>query len=121
MLVAAAVAVVAAAVVTRAGATEETREIHLVARGMAFYLETDPTTANPTIVVRRGEQVRFVLSNQTPGIDHDLAVASLGVGLAPLAAGRTATLDLEVPNQPGRHEYVCRPHAVMMKGVLDVQ
>jgi plastocyanin len=121
MLIAAAVAVVAAAVVTRAGATEEAREIHLVARGMAFYLEADPTTPNPTIVVRRGEHVRVVLSNQTPGIDHDLAVASLGVGLTPIAAGRTAALDLEVPDQPGRHEYVCRPHAVMMKGVVEIR
>ena len=48
MMIAAAVAlVVAAAVVTRAGAREEVREIHLVARGMAFYLEADPATRQP--------------------------------------------------------------------------
>jgi plastocyanin len=121
MLIAAAVAVVAAAVVTRAGATEEVREIHLVARGMAFYLEADPTTANPTIVVRRGEFVRIVLQNQTPGIDHDLAVASLGVGVTPVAAGQRAAFDLQAPDRAGRHQYVCRPHAVMMKGTLEIQ
>jgi plastocyanin len=121
MVIAAVVAVVAAAVVTRAGATEEVREINLVARGMAFYLEADPTTANPTIVVRRGEHVRVVLLNQTPGIDHDLAVTSLDVGLTPIAAGQSAAFDLQAPDTAGRHEYVCRPHAVMMKGVVVVQ
>lgn len=121
MMVAAAVALGAAAVVTSAGAGEEVREIHLVARGMAFYLDADPTTANPTIPLRRGERVRFVLRNQTPGIDHDLAIASFGVGLTPVAVGLVAAFDLEVPDRPGRHEYVCRPHVVMMKGVVEIQ
>ena len=116
MMMAAAVALVAAAVVTSAGAREEAREIHLVARGMAFYLDADPTAANPTIRVRRGERVRFVLRNETPGIDHDLAIASMGVGLTPVAVGQSAAFDLQAPDQPGRHEYACRPHAVMMKG-----
>ena len=121
MLMAAAVALVAAAVVASAGAREESREIHLVARGMAFYLDGDPTAANPIIRVQRGERVRFVLRNETPGIDHDLAIASMGVGLTPVAVGQTAAFDLRAPDQPGRHEYACRPHAVMMKGTLVIQ
>ena len=121
MIVAAVVALVAAAVVSSAGAREQVREIHLVARGMAFYLDADPTTANPAIAVQRGERVRFVLRNETPGIDHDLAIASFGVGLTPIAAGQVASFDLEVPDRPGRHEYACRPHAVMMKGVVEIQ
>lgn len=32
----------------------EAREIRLVARGMAFYLESDPSTPNPTLVVKAG-------------------------------------------------------------------
>ena len=121
MMVAAVVALVAAAVVSSAGAREQVREIHLVARGMAFYLDADPTTANPAIAVQRGERVRFVLRNETPGIDHDLAIASFGVGLTPIAAGQVASFDLDVPDRPGRHEYACRPHAVMMKGVVEIQ
>jgi len=121
MMVAAVVALVAAAVVSSAGAREQVREIHLVARGMAFYLDADPTTANPTIAVRRGERVRFVLRNETPGIEHDLAIASVGVGLPPIAVGHVAAFDLEVPDRTGRHEYACRPHAVMMKGVVEIQ
>lgn len=121
MMMAAAVALVAAAVVTSAGAREEAREIQLVARGMAFYLDADPTAANPTITVRRGERVRFVLRNETPGIDHDLAIGSMGVGLTPVAVGQSAAFDLQVPDLPGRHEYACRPHAVMMKGVVEIR
>ena len=121
MTIAALVAVVAAAVVTQAGAREEVREIHLVARGMAFYLEADPAIANPTISLKSGERVRVTVRNETPGITHDLAIAGLGAALSPLALGATGSLDLEVPDAPGRHEYTCRPHAQMMKGVVIVE
>lgn len=120
MTIAAAVALVAAAVVTSAGAREEVREIHLVARGMTFYLDADPETANPTITLHQGERVRFVLRNETPGINHDLAITELAAAMSPVPAGATGVVDLEVPDRPGRHEYVCRPHSVMMKGVVEV-
>jgi plastocyanin len=121
MLVAALIALATAAVVTRAGAREEARVIALVARGMSFYLAGNPTTANPAIPVRPGERVRFVLRNETPGIQHDLAIPSLGVLLPPLAAGAAGSVDLEVPDRPGAYEYQCRPHAVMMKGTIVVK
>jgi plastocyanin len=121
MMIAAAVALVAAAVVTTAGAREDVREIHLVARGMAFYLDAQPTVANPTITLHQGERVRFVLRNETPGINHDLAIAALAAAISPVPAGTTGVIDLEVPDRPGRHEYVCRPHSVMMKGVVEIQ
>jgi plastocyanin len=119
-IIAAAVALVAAAVVTSAGAREEVREIHLVARGMAFYLDADPATANPAIALRQGEHVRFVLRNETPGIEHDLAITALAAAISPVTVGKTGAFDLEVPARPGRYEYVCRPHSVMMKGVIEV-
>ena len=71
--------------------------------------------------MRHGERVRFVLRNETPGIDHDLAIGSMGVGLTPVAVGQSAAFDLQVPDLPGRHEYACRPHAVMMKGVVEIR
>lgn len=119
-MIAAAVALAAAVVVTSAGAREQVREIHLVARGMAFYLDSDPTAANPTIALQQGERVRFVLRNETPGIIHDLAITGLAAGMSPVPAGTSGVLDLEVPDRPGRHEYVCRPHSVMMKGVIEI-
>lgn len=120
MAIAALVALAAVAVVTRAGAREDVREIHLTARGMAFYLEADQATPNPTIALRAGERVRFVLRNETPGINHDLAIATLGAALSPLAAGATGAFDLQVPETSGRYEYLCRPHSAMMKGTVVV-
>jgi plastocyanin len=121
MAIAAIAALVAVAVVTNAGARQDVREIRLVARGMSFYLESDPTTSNPTIRLQAGERVRVVLRNETPGIDHDLAIAGLAAAMSPLPAGATGALDLDVPERPGRHEYVCRPHSVMMRGVVVVE
>ena len=121
LAIAAMVAVAAAAVVTRAGARGDVREIHLVARGMAFFLAGDNTAPNPTIRVRAGERVRLIVSNETAGIEHDLAVASLGIATDPLATGAIGALDLQAPGEPGAHEYACRPHAVMMRGRLIVE
>jgi hypothetical protein len=97
----------------------EPREIVLVARGMAFYLRGSDAP-NPTIVLAPGEEVRVTLRNEDPGIDHDFAVASLGAALQPLGGGTSRSLRLRAPATPGRHEYVCRPHAQMMKGLLVV-
>lgn len=116
-----AVAAVGATLVTRAGAREPVREIHLVARGMTYFLDADPVTPNPTLTLAPGERVRLVLRNETPGIDHDLAIPSLGLALDPLAAGTSGRLELRAPDAPGVHEYQCRPHAVMMKGRLVVE
>ena len=121
LVVAALVAVGAAAVVTRAGAREESREIHLVARGMAFFLAGDSASPNPTIHVRAGERVRLIVRNETAGIEHDFAVDSLGAATNPLPTGAVGSFDLEVPDAPGTHEYVCRPHSVMMRGRIVVE
>ena len=121
LVVAALVAVAAAALVTRAGAREEAREIHLVARGMAFFLADDSATPNPTIRVRAGERVRLVVRNETAGIEHDLAVNSLGVAMNPLPMGGVGALDFQAPAAPGTHEYACRPHAVMLRGRILVE
>jgi hypothetical protein len=97
----------------------EPREIVLVARDMAFYLEGSDAP-NPTLLLAPGEEVRVVIKNEDPGITHDFAVASLGASIDPLVSGRSGSLRLRAPATPGRHEYVCRPHAQMMKGVIVV-
>ena len=105
----------------RTSAREEPRVITLTARGMAFYLEGNPAP-NPTIVVRRGEEVRLTLINQDRGMTHDFAVASLDLATNPLRKAGTATsMVFEAPGQPGESEYICTFHALMMKGVLKVQ
>lgn len=100
---------------------KEPRAITLTARGMAFYQAGDPTP-NPTLVLRRGEEVRLMLTNQDRGMTHDFAVESLGVSTRVLRrAGTAASVDFEAPSQPGESEYVCTFHDRMMKGVLKVE
>lgn len=97
-----------------------TRDIDLVARDMAFYLESAPDVANPVLEVKAGETLRVRLRNRDRGMTHDFAV--------PAAEASTSTLDwneedaviFQAPSKPGTYEYLCRPHLLMMKGTLRV-
>ena len=95
------------------------REITLVTRDMAFYLEGG-TVPNPTIRLDAGEEVRFILRNLDPGIAHNLAIEGWELATAYLDANASATLHVRVPEQPGRQAYVCVPHREMMRGVIEV-
>jgi plastocyanin len=92
------------------------REITLVARGMAFYLESDPATPNPAIEVKAGERVRVVLRNQDRGFTHDFAVPASGAALGAITWNQAASVTFTVPAEPGIYEYTCRPHFLMMRG-----
>jgi len=96
------------------------REITLVARGMAFYLDGDFTHPNPDIEVKAGEQVRIVVRNEERGMTHDFAVPAARASVDLLEWNERGAVTFEVPATPGTYEYVCRPHMVMMKGVLKV-
>ena len=98
-------------------ADSEPREIVLTARGMAFYLDGGDTP-NPDIMVRPGEQVRFVLRNEAPGFLHDLVIPDLGVALEPIAAGGSRAVVVRIPALSAPVRYVCRPHALMMSGTI---
>ena len=97
-----------------------TRKIALVAKGMAFYLEADLQTPNPTIEVKAGERVRIVLRNQDRGMTHDFAVPTLDAALTPIGWNESGDVVLDVPRQPGTYQYVCRPHSLMMQGTIRV-
>ena len=114
------VAVGALATVAAVTRSEE-REITLVARGMSFYLLGDPTTPNPTITVNAGERVRIVLRNQDRGMTHDFAVPKLDASLDPIDWNEEEDVTFDVPDTPGRYEYICRPHMLMMRGEIIVQ
>ena len=96
------------------------RDIVLVARGMAFYLESDPSIPNPTIHVKAGERVRIVLRNRERGMVHDFAVPALQTALDPLRWNEDGELAFTAPSTPGAYPYVCRPHAAMMAGEIAV-
>jgi plastocyanin len=96
------------------------REIVLVARDMAFYLEGDDSP-NPTLRLRPGEEVRLTLVNRDRGMRHDLAIASLGIGTAVLPGdGSSQTIRLRAPAQAGIYDYLCRLHIQTMRGLLEV-
>ena len=117
----AAVAVVGLSILLPLGASTRpaVREITLVARDMAFYLEGG-TVANPTIRLDAGEEVRFILRNLDPGVAHNLAIEGWELATAYLDANASATLRVRAPEQPGRQAYVCVPHREMMRGVIEV-
>ena len=97
-----------------------TREVTLVARDMAFYLDGDPSRPNPTLEVKAGERVRVVLRNEDRGMTHDFAVPAVAAAMNVIAWDESGEVTFDVPDTPGTYEYVCRPHALMMRGTIRV-
>ena len=96
------------------------REIRLVVRGMAFFLEGNELP-NPIITLKAGERVRVVVRNEERGIKHDFAVPSLDAALNPLGWNESSDVTFSVPEAAGVYEYHCRPHQAMMRGTIIVQ
>jgi plastocyanin len=96
------------------------REIVLVARDMAFYLE-GASTPNPDIRVSPGEQITLTLKNADAGMTHDVAVAAWGASMNEIRGVGSARVTLTVPRKTGRTDYVCRPHSQMMRGSFIVE
>ena len=120
-LIAVVVAVVAVGGLLAAVSHKPSREIVLVTRGMAFYLEGDPAQANPTLTVRAGERVRVVLRNEERGFTHDFAVPAVDAATDLISWNEDASVTFTVPETPGTYAYVCEPHAMMMRGQIIVQ
>jgi plastocyanin len=95
------------------------REIVLVAKNMAFQLDGS-AAHNPEVSVKAGEVVRIVLTNEDRGMVHDFAVPAIDVATNILNWNQRDAVTFEAPKEPGTYEYVCRPHLLMMKGVLRV-
>jgi plastocyanin len=93
------------------------REIALIARDMAFYLEGS-NVPNPTIVVKASEKVRVTVRNLEPGITHAFSIGSLAASIGRIEPESTESVQFTAPVKLGQYEYVCPPHAQMMKGVF---
>ncbi len=97
------------------------REIVLVARNMAFYLDGNPTP-NPTLRLKAGERVNIVLRSEDAGITHDFAVKSWDVGTAFLSGKGVASVTFLVPERTGEpQQYSCTAHATMMRGAIEIE
>lgn len=97
------------------------RVIRIVARNMTFYLQDD-NTPNPTLRVRAGEEVRLVLTNEEPGIDHDFTIRPWKVGTRLLNGKGEDAIIFKVPAAPGSETtYICSPHFGMMRGTILIE
>ena len=105
--------------VARALMGENARQITIVAKDMAFYIEGD-SRANPVIEAHAGETLRIVLKNRDRGMTHDFAVPSVEAATDTLKWNENDEVTFAVPSEPGTYEYVCRPHLLMMKGTIKV-
>lgn len=105
---------------TRAAASENSREVTLRVKGMAFYVD-GVAAANPTLTFAPGERVRLVLINEDHGFRHNLVIPALDVHTAIVEAGQREGVTVTVPAAPGRHSYTCEPHAAMMRGNITIE
>jgi plastocyanin len=119
--IAALAAVLLLATLLPALSSTPTREVTLVVKGMAFYLEEDLTTPNPIIEVQAGERVRIVVKNQERGVTHDFAFPAAGAVMKELTWNQTGEVGFAAPTTPGTYEYFCQPHRLMMKGIIKVE
>jgi plastocyanin len=103
-----------------AGKSASPREVVLVARDMGFYLDGS-SAVNPTLRFKPGEDIRLVLRNEEPGVTHDFAVSAWKVGTRRLQGRDRDTVVFRVPDASGRYEYLCNPHASMMRGIIEVE
>ncbi len=96
-----------------------TQAIVLEARDMAFYVD-GIAAPNPTLEVRTGASIRVVLRNADRGMRHDFAVPALGVAMKLVPWNERDDVSFTAPKTPGTYEYVCRPHGLIMRGLLRV-
>jgi plastocyanin len=87
---------------------------------MAFYLESDLKTPNPTLEIKAGERVRIIFRNQDRGLTHDFAVPILRKRTDAIDWNETDDVTFSVPTRPGTYEYECQPHRLMMRGTIRV-
>ena len=96
------------------------REVHLVIRDMAYYLD-GKGEPNPTLEFRRGERVRLRVTSEDAGMDHDFVVKSWKVATKLLEGRGEEVVNIRVPKRPGTDTYFCTPHSAKMRGTIVIQ
>ena len=71
--------------------------------------------------VARITRGRIVLRNDDRGITHDFAVPAMDAAVDQIDWNEQADTTFDVPKAPGRYDYMCRPHMLMMRGQIIVQ
>ena len=111
-----AVVAVGGTFLARVGASREnTREIRLSVRDMAFRVDAGDAV-NPALELSPGEQVRLTLRNEERGMVHDFTIPEWGVRTGNVEWGREKTITFKVPDTDKAPTYTCTPHSAMMSG-----
>jgi plastocyanin len=93
----------------------EPREIVIVTRDMAFFVDGNPEP-NPPIHVKAGEEIAFSFRNEEAGMAHDFSIATWGAATRTLKGAGRDRLLVTAPSTRGTAEYSCRPHSKTMRG-----
>ena len=117
-----AVAALAATLLPMVASTEldPRRDIHLVIRDMAFYLD-GKGDANPTLHFRRGERVRVILTSEDTGMHHDFVVSGWKVATKTIRGRGEQKINFKIPREAGSETYFCTPHAEKMRGTILIE
>ena len=95
------------------------RDVHLVIRDMAFYLD-GKGEPNPTLEFRRGERVRLRVTSEDAGMEHDFVVKNWKVATRSIEGRGEETVNIRIPKRAGADTYFCTPHAAKMRGSIIV-
>jgi plastocyanin len=119
-VIAALVLAVGVGAVLANGRRRETREVRVVVRDMAYYVNGG-REPNPTLRFRAGERVRISIRNEDAGYEHNFVAPALGLRTALLRAGGRDEVLVTVPDTAGTSVYHCGPHAEMMRGNIAIE
>ena len=76
---------------------------------------------NPVLRLRRGERVRFVLTNDDPGVFAQPCCAVLGLATPLLPKGRTHTAEVHGAGRHRRLPVLVRAALEMMRGNIAIE
>jgi len=91
------------------------RNIEFEIRDMTFGQD------NPTVQLRSGETVRFVITNYDLGMKHDFSIEGTDVRTRILNYGEKDSVIFHVPSTEKDMVYLCGLHALTMRGALSVR
>ena len=118
--VAVACAAIVPIVIASRGADPVPREMRVVVRDMAFYVDGQETP-NPELRFNAGERIRLVLRNEDGGMSHDLVIKDWNVATKILnEKGQEDVVEFRVPGRRSSAAYQCTPHSEMMRGSVQV-
>lgn len=96
------------------------REIRLVIRDMAFYVDGQ-MEPNPTLSFHAGERVRLRVRSEDAGMNHDFAITEWQVRSDTVEGRGETAITMDVPRRATTAVYHCTPHAGRMRGTIRVE